>query len=40
MQKTSIGDVTDKDVEIRMVAAPVTSFDMDAVGGRDGNAYE
>ena len=32
MQKTRLPDVSNKDVQIRMLASPVTSFDVDTVG--------
>ena len=31
MQKTSLPDVSNKDVQIRMLVSPVTSFDVDTV---------
>ena len=31
MQKTRLPDVSSKDVQIRMLASPVTSFDVDTV---------
>lgn len=32
MQKTRLPEVSNKDVQIRMLASPVTSFDVDTVG--------
>ena len=35
MQKTSVPDVNSKDVQIKMLASPVTSFEVDTVNRDD-----